>query len=398
MNPNDPSNQNRRSAPGRSPRKRSLSSRMGLQKAGSSPSAHRPQTPQPPAQTPPPRSAQRAPQRPSPNRAPQQPAPQATTQINPQKAGYRQGAPRQNRRITQAEQLRRRNQRRLAGIAVVLAAMIFGIVLSINLLFKITAFRIENFDRSTPANTGIYSEDQILAELGLQVGDKLFFSTAAKNRHLQSALPYLDDVQVNVQMPGTVVVKVHPAIERFAVMYSGGWLVLSDTLKILRVELSQPEGLILLQGSLPASLQPVVGQKLSLQSYNSLLALDPVQATAETARATADETLEEMLAVLEGEGLLDGVTVLDASDLSGLKFTYQGRVEVLLGGTISLDYKLRMAAAILLDTDKGLAAGERGTLDVSQQQSGSGNRAYFQPNEPEPTPSSEEVEEETTTE
>ena len=37
-----------------------------------------------------------------------------------------------------------------------------------------------------------------------------------------------------------------PATERFTCMYSGGWMVLSDALRILRLEVSQPEGLILL--------------------------------------------------------------------------------------------------------------------------------------------------------
>ena len=70
---------------------------------------------------------------------------------------------------------------------------------------------------------------------------------------------------------------------------------------------------------------------------------------------------------MQDDGLLDGLTALDISDTSQLSFTYQGRVDVLLGNSSSLDYKLRLAAKILTDPDKGLSGSDRGTLDVSDQ-------------------------------
>ena len=70
-----------------------------------------------------------------------------------------------------------------------------------------------------------------------------------------------------------------------------------------------------------------------------------------------------------------------------LSFTYQGRVDVLLGNSSSLDYKLRLAAKILTDPDKGLSGSDRGTLDVSDQLEDGEIRGYFQPYEqPTPTP------------
>lgn len=63
-------------------------------------------------------------------------------------------------------------------------------------------------------------------------------------------------MEVTVQMPATVVVQLTPATERFTCMYSGGWMVLSDALRILRLEVSQPEGLILLNAKLPDQFQP----------------------------------------------------------------------------------------------------------------------------------------------
>lgn len=348
--------------------KRSLGNRMGLQK----------QTP--------PRQRQTAP--PPPQRPGQQPKPphRPQPQLNPQKAGYVPGTPRRQRRVTQAEVLRRRNRRRALGALGVLAVLALGAFVSVNLLFKVTAFRIENFDRSTPANTGIYTEDEIIAALGIEQNSNLFgFSTTGKAQQLQTQFPYLEEVRVDVQLPGTVVVKVRPATERFACMYSGGWVVLSDALKILRIEISQPEGLTLLSCSLPAGFAPQVGQTLTPQTYNSLLEGETT-ATPEAARPTADETLAELCALLESESLTDGVTAIDVMDQSNLSFTYQGRIVVTLGNANRLEYKVRLAAAALLDPEKGLLASDRGTLDVSYQQTDGEIRGYFAPEEPEPTP------------
>lgn len=356
--------------------KRSLSSRVGLQKQG----MPRPQ------RTPPPT--------PNPNNRPRrQPSSQARQrpvqpQLNPQKAGYTPGAPRRQRRVTQAELLRRRNRRRALGVLGVLAALALGAILSVNLLFKVTAFRVETFDHTTPADTGIYTEDDIIAALGIETGTNLFgFSATEKTVQLQAQFPYLDNVAVGVQLPGTVVIQVQPATERFACAYVGGWVVLSDSLKILRVDGAQPEGLTVLACSLPADFNPIAGQFVSPQSYNSLLEGEP--ATAETSQQTATDVLMQLLEDLEAEGLQDGVTQIDVTDLSQIQFTYQDRIQVVVGNSNRMDYKVRLAAVAILDPDKGLSASDKGTLDVSYQQTDGEIQGYFAPEEPEPTPTPE---------
>lgn len=251
-----------------------------------------------------------------------------------------------------------------------------------------TAFRVETFDRTTPADTGIYTEDEIIAALGIEQGTNLFgFSTTEKTMQLQTQFPYLDNVQVDVQLPGTVVIKVRPATEHFTCMYSGGWVVLSDSLKILRSEVSQPEGITVLSCVLPADFTPTPGQFVVPVTYNSLL--EGETATAEAAQATATQVLMQILDELGAENMMDGVTAIDITDLSNLKFTYQGRIEVLLGNSNRLDYKIRLASVAILDPDKGLSASDKGTLDVSYQQTDGEIKGYFAPDEPDPTPTPE---------
>lgn len=364
----------------RSGQKRSLGSRLGLQKE--QPARPRGNA----ARRPAPNPVQASPQRNGIPRTRQQP------QLNPQKAGYTPGTPRRQRRVTQAELLRQRNRRRALGVLGVLAVLALGTIISINLLFKVTSFRVETFDRTTPADTGIYTEDEIIAALGIEQGTSLFgFSTTEKTIQLQSQFPYLDNVQVDIQLPGTVVIKVRPATERFTSMYSGGWVILSDSLKILRTDISQPEGLTVLSCTMQPDFSPEPGQIVVPVSYNSLL--EGESATIESAQASATQVLTDMLEAMDEEGLTDGVTALDITDLSNLSFTYQDRIQVLLGNSNRLDYKIRLASVAILDPDKGLSASDKGTLDVSYQQTDGEIKGYFAPEEPEPTPTPEPTEE-----
>ena len=99
-----------------------------------------------------------------------------------------------------------------------------------------------------------------------QEGDNIFsFSAGEKSRLLQQQLPYLDVVEVARQLPNTVVVKVQPATERFAVDTATGWLVLSDGLKVLRTSGEQPDGLILLDAAVDPRSPQSPGSYLVLQ-------------------------------------------------------------------------------------------------------------------------------------
>ena len=373
---------NNRRTNGSANQKRSLGSRVGLQKATPPPRRAAQSAPRP-AQTPP---------------RPQQAPPRPQSQLNPQKPGYRPGAPKKQRRVTQAEQLRRRRRRRILGVLAVLAVLAAAVLLSVNLLFKVTAFRIENFDRTTPADTGIYSGEDILNALQIEQDSNLFgFSTAAKAQQLSQALPYLDRVQVDIQLPGTVVVKVEPATERFAVPYDGGWAILSDRLKILRLADSRPDGMLSLSMTLNDTFDPQVGSTVEPASYNSLLDV-PEQAAAsgDTAEPTptptataapevvylqtpAPEVLQTLLTELHEKNLFDGITAVDIADLSRISVVYQDRIRVVLGNDTNMEYKLRLAAVALTDPDQGLLPADRGTLDVSMTESDGSIKAYFDP-------------------
>ena len=215
-------------------------------------------------------------------------------------------------------------------------------------------------------------------------------------------MPYLDVAVVTRQAPGTVIIRVQPAVERFKMEYSGSWLVLSEQLKVLRVEPAEPDNLVQLDALLPEGAATTPGSFLTLDAPSEPTALATAMPSgtatpenadeADTAQEPPNEVLNELLSELDQYGLLDGTTVLTMQNMTELSFLYQGRVSVQLGTANNLDYKIRFAAYIILDTGgDGLASSDRGTLDVSDQQTDGTIQPRFLPAEnpvatPEPTP------------
>lgn len=317
-------------------------------------------------------------------------------QQNPQKPGYRSSAPQVQRRVTRAEQLRIRRRKAIIGMLCVLGVLVFGVVLSVNLLFKVTDYRVESVDRTIPADTGIYTEQQLIDATEIQLGDNLYgFSLKDKSAQLLERMPYLDEAVVSRQAPGTVIIRVKPSVERFKLQYNANWLVLSEQLKVLRVEAAEPDNLIELDAYLLDGSATAPGSFLTLAEAVKP-AMPAARGTAETADSSEvqqpNDVLSEVLTELDKYNLLDKTTVFSMQDLSQLNFLYDGRVSVQLGTANNLDYKIRFAAYIILDTaGDGLTSSDRGTLDVSYQQTDGSIQPRFLPAEnpvvtPEPEP------------
>lgn len=259
-----------------------------------------------------------------------------------------------------------------------------GVVLSLTVLFKVETFRIENMDESTPANTGIYTEDAILGALGVPVGENMFqFSAAQKEKSMVVSLPYLERVEIRRRLPSTLVIRVEPAVETWCAQSDSGWLTLSDGLKIMAIGETQPKGLPALLGlDIEA---PVAGYYLKLATPNATATPAPAASgvsssqTSSTASTSSSSTGEEnghdpledvnrLLELLWTYELKDDCTSIQLGEANELYFIYQNRAKVLLGTFNNLDYKLKFAAYLLHNEDgKGIGDTEQGTLDVSHQ-------------------------------
>ncbi len=312
------------------------------------------------------------------------------------------------RRVTRGEMRRRRLRRRILACVLIFLLVLLGGVLSVTVLFKVTDYRIENLDKSQPADTGIYSEEAILSALGIPLEENMYqFSLKEKEREMALELPYLETIQVRRSLPGTLVVRVKPAVEAYKIRCAGGWAVISKGLKVLDVRAEEPAELLRIEGQ--EALHPAAGQPLCVDlppepesalsspppdsQQSTSVTLPESSSAAELGAAESSQPILDVLAcVLEGlavEDLVAGVDSLQISDLSEISFVYQGRVKVLLGTVNTMDYKLEWARYILLNQkEDGLAPTDRGRLDISHVRDDGSIQPLFTPGplEEEPPP------------
>lgn len=376
--------------------------------------------------------------RPAPNNAPQRPrTPAGQTDHAPlydQDSG-RPAAPPPQRRgrkrrlyLTKKELRRRARRRRMLAMLGIVAAIAAGAALSVALLFKVTAITIKNPDgvpqavQAAPAsqaasepqpassdagddaasqpeqtpepteapvqstvNTGPYTEQQILAALGVQLGDNMFsFRLNERQAQLDLALPLLEQVRLKRRYPGTLEVYVTPAVATYCAQTAEGWLVLSRTLKVMETAAEQPAGLRVLLCDAKAAQPGTALETLALE--RAALAYEQAKAAAQAAASAAGAAsgpsatmppedmvrdanriaLDELLSALEQAGLLEQATVLDVADPEEMAFLYDGRISVRLGTMNEMEYKLQLAGYILRNEDgQGCSATDAGVLDVS---------------------------------
>lgn len=379
--------------------------------------------------------------RPAPNNAPQRPRTPASqadhAPLYDQDSG-RPAAPPPQRRgrkrrlyLTKKELRRRARRRRILAMLGIVAAIAAGAALSVALLFKVTAITIKNPDgvpqaaqaapasqpasepqpassdpgdgaasqpEQTPqqpepteppvqstANTGPYTEQQILAALGVQLGDNMFsFRLNEKQAQLDLTLPLLEQVQLKRRYPGTLEVYVTPAVATYCAQTAEGWLVLSRTLKVMETAAEQPTGLRVLLCDAKAAQPGAALETLALE--RAALAYEQAKAAAQAAASAAGAAsgpsatmppedmvrdanriaLDELLSALEQAGLLEQATVLDVADPEEMAFLYDGRISVRLGTMNEMEYKLQLADYILRNEDgQGCSATDAGVLDVS---------------------------------
>ena len=296
---------------------------------------------------------------------------------------------RKKRRLTRAAIRRRRMLRRLATFGLLLCVIGIGMYLTVTMLFRISAIQVQTADGTQVTEIAGYSADSILQTLGVQVEENIFsFDPASKAAALEQVFPMLENIRVERDYPGTVVIQVTEAQPAYTMQTSGGWLTLSASLKILSSDGAQPAGLPTLYGGEPVSQNP--GTQLSFEqpapassAASDSAASDSASGTAEEAGDKRLDSLNTLLAALDTLGMRGDVTRIEFADPEEMSFLYQDRISVLLGTLNELDYKLKLAQHVLLNADgSGCAATDTGTLDFTHISMSSTRKFTFAQGEP----------------
>lgn len=315
--------------------------------------------------------------------------------LRPTEANLRDPARREGkkkRKLTRKVLRRRRIIRRLTALAMLLCVIAAGIYLTVTMLFKISAIQVRTAD-GVVSEAGGYTSEQIVQALGVNLEENIFsFDPASKAAALEKVFPLLEDIRVERDYPGTVIIQVTEAQPAYAMQTSGGWLTLSASLKILSSDAAQPAGLPTLYGGEPVSQSP--GTQLSFEqpapagsaadsAASDNAASDSASSTAEEAGDKRLDSLNTLLAALDTLGMRGDVTRIEFADPEEMSFLYQDRISVLLGTLNELDYKLKLAQHVLLNADgSGCAATDTGTLDFTHISMSSTRKFTFAQGEP----------------
>lgn len=177
-------------------------------------------------------------------------------------------------------------------------------------------------------------------------GDSMFSVRDEKiSQTLTSQLPYIESVNVLRRLPDSVEIQLTAAQEKYYINSISGWVVLSESFKILRVTMEQPQGLVLISGA--EADNPVQGEQVVLTD------------------ADKQEALESLLASLRSTEFPD-VSAINVESVYEMSVQY-GSVRVLVGTVNELDAKLDWAKYLL--TDMQVQGEQSGTLDVSTRNS-----------------------------
>lgn len=303
---------------------------------------------------------------------------------------------RKKRKLTRAAIRRRRLMRRLTALVMLLCVIGAGVYLTVTMLFKISSIQVQTAD-GVVQEAGGYTSDQILQALNVHLEENIFsFDPGSKAAALEKVFPMLEDIRVERDYPGTVVVRVTEAQPAWAMQTSSGWLTLSGGLKILEKDSAQPAGLPTLYGGEPVSAEP--GEQLTFAAEpkaDSTPDSTPDSAPDSAADSSASGTVEEeadqrleslntLLAALDAAGMSADVTRIEFADVDEMAFLYQDRISVWLGTLNELEYKLKLAKHVLLNEDgKGCAATDTGKLDFTHISMSSTRKFTFAQGEPE---------------
>lgn len=230
---------------------------------------------------------------------------------------------RQPQRPRPSQTVRRKRRKSNMSLYYIMVAVI--VVFAFYFLSNFVFFRL---DEITITGSTYYSRDNILMASTLREGDNLF-RTDIKGieERLNSMMVYADDVKVRRKLPSKIEITVTEAVPKYNLEQDGKYYVVSESGKILETNLSAPQdGLLIVKGFDIKDTKP----NAVLESNDSLKA----------------NILSEITAKLESMDF-EKIDTIDIYDRTDIKLYYDNRIEISIGSSLDIPYKLRYTRAVL---------------------------------------------------
>ena len=218
------------------------------------------------------------------------------------------------------------NNRRRRGNMSLHYSLIAFIVLVIFVILSMTVFF--NIETADIIGSSIYSADEIIAASGIKGGDNMIrknMSRAEKN--IVSQLTYIEEAHITRKLPSSVEIQIVPCIETASLQTEDGYLIVSETGKILCASEEPMEDTLIFLGAEPAE-DMHVGMTF----------------------ASVDEDKTEVIYELmkrADSGFASKITSFDVTDRLNINCIYENRITIEIKSVADIDYKFRLAEEIL---------------------------------------------------
>ena len=201
-----------------------------------------------------------------------------------------------------------------------------GVIL-ISLMTMIGASAFMRIKEIRVEGMSMYTPEEIVESSGLHPGDNLMFiNTANISQVIRGELPFINEVKITRKLPDTVLIEVAESTAAASISFYGELIIIDSTGRVLArgpvADLTLPgvdtDNLVNIRGveiddaPLGSILKPEFGTELKLQY------------------------VQDILSVMEREGLIDDVSYLDVSNIVNVYFGYSGKYRVILGGRTNL--------------------------------------------------------------
>ncbi len=202
----------------------------------------------------------------------------------------------------------------------------------------------------------MYSETQIVDEIGVKKGDSLFrLNISNAEKKLVGKLPYIRSVNIKRQFPTTLKVEIQEEEVLGAVYTDSGFSLLSTTGKVLQTQLlALPEGIPRIVGLTSQTYDE--GSYLKTSSDKDAQILPEIPVLAQVSEQLKANELED-------------ITYYDVEDALNVKVMLEDRLLLKLGTDMDMDYKITFIKGVLDGKESGdeefKNVPEEGTLDFS---------------------------------
>ncbi len=237
-------------------------------------------------------------------------------------------------RLTKTASRRRRARKKAFMMALIVLLSITGAVATFVLVFRLETVTVEG--------QSIYGDNELIGLIPIVKDENIFmFSPTEVEEKILDEFVYIETVDVRRHLPATISIEVTPSIERYAIEIGGDRYIISSSLKTLRIAEEGDVfcGIVGLNPMLPEIGEPL--ESIDENKQNMLLLL-----------------LEE----LEKVQMLEKVVEINITDTLNMEFIYDGKITVLLGSDISMDYKMQMISKVLRES---IQESEVGVIDAS---------------------------------